>query len=441
MTASPEIVPGRYSSPETIAIRTELKAKAEQLGKIFDESAVEGGKLDLTKSSALTGTSAERAAEVKRRNDEMSDLGKKLEVHQARDDVKSMREYLERPQEGGFLFPATATAPKDSPKAKFGGKSIGDLFVESAAFKEFSAPNHRSPAVEIDLGDPRAKDNPGVELKTLLDRTAWSVEPDRLATIVPGALRRPVVADLIPQGATASATIKYMEETTTTNAAAAVAEGAAKPESALAFTARTATVEKIATVLPVTDELFEDAPAMRTYVEQRLRLFLKLAEETALLSGTGTTPQIRGLLNFSGIQTQAKGADPTPTAVYKALTLIRANAFVDPDGVIFHPLDWQDVATLQTADGIYIWGQPNAAMPVERIWGLPVIVTPAITQNTALVGAFGAVTMLFRRNAVTFAVSDQHSDWFIYNKLMLRVEERLALACFRPAGLCTVTGV
>lgn len=429
-----DTLPARYSSPETVKFREELAAKGVQLGEVFAQA---GDNMDMAKVTTITGDSKQKAEEIKRRNDEMTDLGRKVDLWQARDDVKSLREYLETPEDG-FIFPSRKGPDPDKSKGKFAGKTIGDLFLESDAFKKYSSAEHRSPAVDIDLGDPR---DGGVELKTLLDRTAWSVEPDRLAIVMPGALRRPVVADLIPQGTTNSSTIKYMEETTTTNAAAAVAEGAAKPESALAFTAKTATVEKIASVLPVTDELFDDAPAMRSYVENRLRLFLKLAEETALLSGTGTTPQIRGLLNFAGVQTQAKGADPTPTAFYKAITLIRANAFVDPDGAIVHPLDWQDIATLQTADGIYIWGAPNASMPIERIWGLPVIVTPAMTQNTGFIGAFGAVTMLFRRNLVTFAVSDQHSTFFTENKLMLRVEERLALACFRPAGLCTITGI
>jgi HK97 family phage major capsid protein len=424
-------------SSDTVAAREAWKAKADNLAAIFEEA---GPAMDMAKVTKISGDSKAKTTEIQRLNTEAGELAKKWELLYGRDQVKAYQEFLAKPTESGLQFPS-GTGRKSG--GKFEGKTIGDLFTESKAFKEFSKAEQRSPAIDIDLGDPRdpEKGHDSVELKTLLDRTAWSIEPDRLATIVPGALRRPVIADLIPQGTTNSSTIKYMEETTTTNAAAAVAEGAAKPESALAFTARTATVEKIATILPVTDELFDDAPAMRSYVEQRLRLFLQLAEETAILSGTGTTPQIRGLLNFSGIQTQAKGADPTPTAFYKAITLIRANAFVDPDGAVVHPLDWQDIATLQTADGIYIWGAPNAAMPIERIWGLPVIVTPAITQNTALIGAFRAVTMLFRRNTVTFAVSDQHSTFFIENKLMLRVEERLALACFRPSGLCTVTGV
>jgi HK97 family phage major capsid protein len=231
-----------------------------------------------------------------------------------------------------------------------------------------------------------------------------------------------------------------MEETTATNAAAFVAEGGQKPESALAFTERSAPVRKIATVLPVTDELFADVPAMRSYVESRLRTFLASAEDAALLTGSGVAPAFTGLLNISGIQTQAKGTDPTPDAVYKAMVKILTGAYVPASATIWNPLDWQDVRLLKTADGIYIWGAPMDAGP-ERIWSLPVVQTTAMTLNTMLVGAFDTCTQFFVREGVTFAVSTEHSDFFIRNQLMLRVEERGTLVCYRPAGLCTVTGI
>jgi HK97 family phage major capsid protein len=119
---------------------------------------------------------------------------------------------------------------------------------------------------------------------------------------------------------------------------------------------------------------------------------------------------------------------------------IQTTAFLDPSGVIFNPLDWQDVRLLRTADGLYIWGAPMDPGP-ERIWGLPVIKTTAMTQNTALVGAFNTACQIFRRAGVTFAISDQNEDFFIKNKIMMRIEERLAFAIYRGAAFCTVTGI
>jgi HK97 family phage major capsid protein len=116
------------------------------------------------------------------------------------------------------------------------------------------------------------------------------------------------------------------------------------------------------------------------------------------------------------------------------------NAYLNPDGAIFHPLDWQDIRLLKTTDGRYIWGEPSEMGP-ERIWGLNVVKTTAMTQNTALIGAFQYATQVFRRNEMTLAVSDQHSDFFIKNQMMLRAEERLALVVYRPTALCSVTGI
>lgn len=405
-------------------VREEIAAKGAALHEIFTEA---GSDLDLTKVTKITGNTHEKAAEIKRRNDELTELGKKADgmwaVVQARDALNEVRNPVAHPD-------TTAPAKKQS---RYAGKTIGDVFVESDAFKRYK----ERVSSEIDLGDPR---NGGIELKALLDTTGFAPESTRISLVLPGALRRPVVADLIPQGTTNAAAIKYMEETTTTNAAATVAEGAAKPESTLVFTEKTSNVRKIATVLPVTDELFEDAPAMRSYIEARLRLFLQLTEETQLISGSGVAPQLTGMLNVAGISTQAKGADPTPDAIYKAMTLIRTLAFLDPSGVIAHPNDWQDIRLLRTADGLYIWGAPMDSGP-ERIWGVPVVVTPAATENTIVVAAFDTAMQIFRRNELSFAVSDQHSTFFTENKLMLRVEERLAFVVYRPKGICTVTGV
>jgi HK97 family phage major capsid protein len=249
-----------------------------------------------------------------------------------------------------------------------------------------------------------------------------------------------VIADLIPQGRTSRSGVTYMEETTTTNAATAVAEGTDKPESTLAFTERTAAVRKIATVLPITDELLEDEPAMQDYVEQRLRVFLGIVEETQLASGNGVAPNLLGLMLQPLAQTQAKGADPTPDAIYKGMTLIQINSFLDPSGVVIHPTDWQDIRLLRTVDGIYIWGSPADPGP-ERIWGLPVVKTTAATLNTAIVAAFDTAMQIFRRNEVSFAISDSHNDFFIKNQLMLRVEERLAFPVYRPNAICLITGI
>lgn len=305
--------------------------------------------------------------------------------------------------------------------------ALAKAFIDSPAFKDYDPVSRKSPTAEV-------------EVKTLLDTTGFPVFSQRSNMLIPFPLRRPVVADLMPNGTISQPRFLYMEETTNTNNAAPVAEGGQKPESALAFEEKDAPVRKIATVLPVTDELFEDAPAMRSYVQGRMTIFLQLAEEGQLLTADGTPPALEGILENAGIQTQPKGGDTIPDAIYKAATKIEVNSFLSATGVVFHPNDWQRVRLLKDSVGNYLFGNPMIG-DLERIFGYAVIKTQAITEGTALVGAFDSAAMVLRRTGISFAVSTEHSDFFIKNKLMLRIEERLAFPIFRPTGFCEVTGV
>jgi HK97 family phage major capsid protein len=399
-------------------LREEIIAKQKAIAEVFASKPDK----DFTE---------EEVSSLRQKNAELNDLGEALEK------ASEVEEIETRHVKGAMTLPGRQDPGPAAPQAT---KSLGELFTESVAFKGFSAVDKKSPAAEIDL----AKVSPSAArfgMKTLLTTTGYPLETTRIPGLMvqPGE-QQPSIADLLASGRTGQAAIVYMEETTTTNAAAETDEGGQKPESALAFTERTSPVRKIATVLPVTDELMQDAPAMEDYVNSRLGQFIAYREDSQLLNGDGNAPNIKGILNTVGIQTQAKGADPVPDAFYKAIVKVATGAYLPADAAVAHPLDWQDVRLLRTVDGIYIWGSPAEVGP-NRIWGVNVTLTTAIAQNTALVGAFRAGAQVFRRSDIAFAVSDSHSDFFIKNQLMIRAEERLALVVFRPAAFCTVTGI
>jgi hypothetical protein len=417
--------------------RTELDAKRKQLADLWAEA---GDTIDMDKVTSINGTSSEKAKQFRERNDELTAIAEEVENLVAAENARRDAALDDDGDgDGGKGAPIPGGKGRGNERAER-GLTLGELFVKSKTFKEFGG--NRGPEVTLDFSKnlnqhlaifPRAK--------ALFDTTAYPPETTRLPGVqVTLGFQEPTVDDLIPELRTNQGAIKYMEETTATNGGAAVAEGGTKPESALAFTEKMSAVRKLATVMPVTDEMFADEPQMQDYVNQRLRFFLDLTREAQIVNGSGTAPNLRGILNTSGIQTQAKGADPTPDAVYKAMTLIRTGAFLAADATVWNPADWQEVKLLRTADGIYIWGSPADGGP-DRIWGLRAVQTTALPVGTALVGAFNASSAKFRRSEMSFAVSDQHADFFITNKLMLRVEERLAFVVFRPAGFCTVTGV
>jgi len=311
-------------------------------------------------------------------------------------------------------------------------KTLGQLFVESEAYR------NRQSAKHIDV---RIPDFNFLDLKTLMETGAgFAPQAVRTGRVVEYAHRRPVVADLIPQTDTDQSAAVYMEETTSTNNAATRTEGATAGESALQYTERNDPVREIATWLPVTEIQVEDVPVVQSTIDNRLLFFLDLAEEVQLLTGNGSAPNLTGFHTKSGVQSQAKGTDPVPDAIYKAMTLVRYTGMAEPSAAIFHPNDWQDVRLLRTVDGIYIWGSPAEAGP-ERIWGLPVVITTAETENTALLGDFQLYSEIRRKRGANVKVSNSHDDFFIKGKLAIRADKRLALCIYRAAAFCKVTGI
>ncbi len=323
-------------------------------------------------------------------------------------------------------------------------KSLGELFVESPAYLNFLKSGKPQgtfdQALTIDLEAKYGKAVASRGIKALFDSaTGWAPQAIRLPDVITPGWETTSIAALMPEGRTSQNAVPYMEETTTTSGAAETLESGSKPESEIKLTEKSSPVRKIATSLPVTDEALEDVPMVESYIDTRLRTFLVLRENLSLLRGDGSAPNLRGIETTVGVQTQAKGGDPTPDAVFKAMTKVRVGSFFEPTAGVFHPNDWQDIRLLRTSEGIYIFGSPADAAP-DRIWGIDAVQTTQQLENTGLVGAFRAGAQVFRRTDVSLQIG-WVNDQFVKNQRTILVEERLALVVFRPSAFCLVTGI
>ncbi|MGZ4663595.1 MAG: phage major capsid protein [Frankiaceae bacterium] len=284
--------------------------------------------------------------------------------------------------------------------------------------------------------------------------------PTYLPNAIPTLFRRLTIADLMPQGTMASGSLIYPQETAYTNAAATVAEGGQKPLSDITLAQVTETARKIATVAKISDEMLQDIGYIQSYIDGRLVLFVQLAEEDQLLNGNGTAPNLRGLMNRTGLAASvAVPGTPTQTdrvdSLYSQISALRATAYLDPDGIVMNPTDWKTIRLNKDANNQYFGGGPFTgaygvgAMPGDNgnlgenpsLWGCRVIVTPAIAAGTALVGAFGMGAQVFRRTGITVEMTNSNEDDFKNNLVAIRAEERLALAVYRPGAFGKVTGL
>ncbi|SDJ07782.1 phage major capsid protein, HK97 family [Frankineae bacterium MT45] len=392
--------------------------------------------LEVTEDSTLT------AMEQKSALDKLEP-----EIKQWTDEVQALQHIENRRKEfqaatGQDVEQAAAEANQNE------AKSIGEQFVQSAGYKGLI--NRGLKGGQWSSGD--------VELKTTLtEGTAGSqgpgyapvtAVPDLQPGVVDIRFRQLLIEDLFPGGTTESALIRYLVETAVTNAAAAVAEGNLKPESALKFDKVDEVLHKIATFLPISDEMLEDWSQAQSYVNARLILFVKQAAEAQILNGDGTGANMVGLLNRAGLATSiAKGTSPSTgtdnsmDAIYRQITQIRTTAFLEPDAVVIEPVAWENILLSKNSQGAYYANGPFASDQPATLWGKRTAVTAAMASSTALVGSFQQGGQIFRKGGLTVEASNSHADFFQRNLTAIRAERRLALAVYRPGAFGTVTGL
>lgn len=413
-----------------------LKELREQLAAKRDEQAAIFSKF--TENGELKEMPMDVIEDVRNREKELADLTGKLQTQEAmeaayKSNEGARAEFLKARGQAPYSS-AGGDPSKDGdagdPSKEEKYTSLGDMFVKSPEYGSFKDTRRQGNG----LGSM------AVELKTTMSTSAgWVQQITRTGRVVETALRRPMVQDLMPNTTTDLDSPAWMEETTFTNNAAPVAEAAAKPESALAYTQRTQPAEVIATILPVTEQALDSAPMMLSLIENRLTRMLDLATETQLLTGDGVSPNLLGFLNKPSIQTQALGGDTVPDAIYKAMAKVRDVAFAEPTAYVTNPADWTPVRLLKDTTGQYIWGNPSVA-GVETIFGLRAVITTAMTENTGLVGDFAGFSELFERWGIRIDVG-WINDNFSKNIRTIRIERRCALAIYRAAAFCTVTGI
>lgn len=373
-----------------------------------------------------------------------------------RQDAFELRKRADRVMQSLGVSPdrkETRTAGQDE-SPRVGALRLGENFVESETFtkvKELAGKDLRAAAAYL-MGNPTEVLSAD-DLEVMLRAVTTPASPSAL---IPPDTRPPVlgipmptkILDLITVGQTDSDTVEYVIEVLQATAAAetiegdpAVAASGILPESNFVFQEGTTTTKRIGHWTPVREKTLQNASQLRTILNTRLREGVLRRTEAQVIAGNGTGENIRGILNTTGINTVTMGSVGFETenaldALHRGITQCRL-AEVEPNGVAIHPVDYeQDVVLLKDLNENYLFkiGEPAS------IWGKPAAITTAVTQNTAIVGAFEHAVLLVA-TALQVLASTEHADFFLRALVALKAEYRAAFYVDRPAAFTAVTGI
>lgn len=390
----------------------EANRRIRELGEKSETILQNKSLTNAEKKSALDGLTAE-----------LKQHRQTLEMHTK---TARLMAYGEAGNSGGFINDFASIAPRK-------GGVVPSLSIPEDALTEGYMSIKGGGGARFELG---------VTAKDAANSTTTAGQlPAELIGLVDKRFEPSRILDHLNTTAMSGPSIEFITHTANSAAAAAVAAGGAFPETSLTTTQTILSAQKIAVLTTVTDELLADFPTFRAYLQVELQRQIIDAENNAIINGTGTAPQIRGLLNTSGTLTRVKAAAPETQidTLNLAINDLRSgSSFVEPDLFICHPTTWTTIRGLKDGMNRYILGDPGQSA-VNGLWGVPVVTSTQIATGTGVLMNAEVAATAFIRQGVTLEMSNGQD--FGTGQVKIRATERLALGVQRPSAVNIVTGL
>lgn len=324
-------------------------------------------------------------------------------------------------------------------------RSLGEQFVSDDEFRAWTAGGARgaSPALQSDM-----------EFRAVTNVTTGSTsagalyQNTRLSRVGNDFLnRRTFLLDLLPTIPVGTGSVEYVQDQSpladfADKAAETTESSGTKPQAGPTLAVITEATATIAAWVNLTRQAAADAPQVRGYLDTKLRYSVKRRADAQSINGNGTSPNLKGLLNRSGIVTYAPGsAEARFVSIRHGIRLMEDKEAV-PEIIVLNPAD-AEVFDLSNATTAGIHANPDAqgglaSSPTRTAWGLTQVRSTAIAAGTAMLVDPMALAV-FDRQQVTAYMTDSHASNFTSNILTLLLEARLGLGLFDPAGVCSIT--
>lgn len=307
-------------------------------------------------------------------------------------------------------------------------KSVGEYYVKSMQTAGFDVKSAIAHGYEVECKantDTNVEGAPSAGYKPYLTQT--DTEPAR-------PYQRPlVVADLFSTGAITGTVLQYPVFDELEGNAKMVEETGAAPQVHWKDPVwKQDKIGKVASFFGISEDMMDDLSWVIGEINDAAQYDLKLQEESQLLSGNGSENNLTGLFN-RGIQTMDKDELSDADRLSKAALQITTTTNFQADAYVMNPLDFWKLTIAKDANGNYLNLTDGA-----KLWNIPTVATAAITEGTALVGAFKSAKVL-RKGGLVVKMTDSDTDDFLHFKQKCRVSERLGLQVKYPKAFVKVT--
>lgn len=299
--------------------------------------------------------------------------------------------------------------------------------------------------------------------------TSWTPESRRSGLMAELPRHVPILPNLLPVVRWGQAAYPYVKETKALIAGGSSDpdkfrgdayrdEGTSGPEAELAVDVVTEPITSMSYYLNVHQEVLEDVPGARGYVNQRMPMLGDDILNDRLLNGQraqNATKGVVGFLNRPNLLTMAAadntlGANSTDALLVDFIddiqdammeNVVKGAAY--PDFCLFNPKVFAMLRKVKDKQGRYYFGDPST-VGIRSLWGVPFSWHPTmpVIANDAkvgLMGAFRSHSAYIARKGMTLAFSDSHDKNFTALVGTFRVDLRHGLAVYRDAAFTIIS--
>ena len=248
------------------------------------------------------------------------------------------------------------------------------------------------------------------------------------------------IRTLLPIGNTDSQTIRFPKESAYDDGAAATAQGSTLGASDFDITATSVNVEKIGTFMRITEEMLNDTPGLSSYLSARVPGKVLSVEDTEILNGDGSSPNLDGLFTDGAAFITSGGAfdDAVESANEFDVLIASLNqlalANYQADTILLNPTDFHKIVLLKSTANEYLKNQIIQGIQ-PAINGVPITLNTAVTAGKFLVGNLAQASQLWVRDGLGIEFSRDDSTNFRDGFVTVRAQERVALTTYSPNAI------